>query len=163
MISISSCLPLSTLPATDCIRPPSPFAESRPPAAVVMPAKSNGVASENHVHARWQALAAKKRARVEAQLPAAWRLSPHILGTVHGGMHSTANVIELETARNSGILSDDEFSLTENYSATALVAKLASRQVTSFEVTTAFCKRAAVGQQLVNHTRLVVAINGANI
>ncbi|KAJ5733144.1 Amidase, partial [Penicillium manginii] len=49
-----------------------------------------------------------------------------------------------------GLLSDLELDLTENYTAAQLLAKLASGEASSLAVTTAFCKRAAIAQQVTS-------------
>lgn len=43
-----------------------------------------------------------------------------------------------------GILPNEEFDITENYDATALLGLLASKKVSSITVTTAFCNPASV-------------------
>lgn len=50
----------------------------------------------------------------------------------------------------SGLLTDAELSMTENYSASQLVGLIARGDLTSEEVTRAFLKRAGIAQQLVN-------------
>ena len=111
----------------------------------------NGSATGIRASFEWEALASKKRAEVDAQLPVDWRLSRELLDEVQGGMHSTANIVDLDIARRSGVLSAKELEITGDYSSSALVAKIARKELTSLEVTTAFCKRAAVGQQLVRN------------
>jgi amidase len=49
-----------------------------------------------------------------------------------------------------GILSAKEIHITSDYDATSLAAAICSRKLTSEEVAVAFCKRAAIAQQLVN-------------
>lgn len=92
----------------------------------------------------WQQKAGAKRAAVLANIPKAWLLPSDILSTV--SQDSPQNVIWFKC----GILTDEEIDITENYDATDLLAKLASRELTSVAVTTAFCKRAAIAQQLTN-------------
>lgn len=50
--------------------------------------------------------------------------------------------------RACGLLTEKELQITEQYDAPALVKELASGSLTSVEVTTAFCKRAAIAHQL---------------
>jgi amidase len=52
--------------------------------------------------------------------------------------------------RDCGLLTARELEITEIADATALLEKIHSRQWTSLEVTVAFCKRAAIAQQLIN-------------
>lgn len=47
-------------------------------------------------------------------------------------------------------MTEKELDITENYDATDLVGMMAERRLTSTEVVTAFCKRAAVAQQCVS-------------
>ena len=114
-----------------------------------MPSWVSGSNAGTYYPTQWEALASKKRAEVDAQLPDDWRLSRELLDVVQDGMHSTANIVESDIVRRSGIMSGRELEITGEYTASALVAKIAKRQLTSLEVTTAFCKRAAIGQQLV--------------
>ena len=52
--------------------------------------------------------------------------------------------------RICGLLTEHELDITENYDAVTLLEKIAAKELTSHLVTTAFCKRAAVAQQLVS-------------
>lgn len=52
--------------------------------------------------------------------------------------------------RSSGLLSDAELQLTEDYDATALLEMLAARKVTAVELLAAFRKRATIAQQCVS-------------
>src|SRR4051812_12755395 len=91
----------------------------------------------------WRTLAASKRASVYSKIPAAWRLPAS--QTTQYTEESPISV--LDVPRTSGILTEKELDITENYDATALVEKMRNRELTSVEVVTAFCKRAAVAQQ----------------
>lgn len=57
----------------------------------------------------------------------------------------------LDFPRRSGLLTNDEIDITENYDAVSLLEAMASGELTSLAVTTAFCKRAAIAHQLVRH------------
>ncbi|KAF1961122.1 amidase [Byssothecium circinans] len=94
----------------------------------------------------WRPLAASKRASTLSKIPKEWRL-PASLTTP---LTETSSTNVLSIPRTCGLLSPRELELTENYDATALVDLMRSRQATSVEVVTAFCKRAAVAQQCVN-------------
>ncbi|KAF2171234.1 hypothetical protein M409DRAFT_50700 [Zasmidium cellare ATCC 36951] len=50
--------------------------------------------------------------------------------------------------RECGLLTDEELDITENYDLVALSEAIASRKLTSVQVTSAFCKRAAIAHQL---------------
>ena len=56
----------------------------------------------------------------------------------------------LHLIRAAGILSQKEMDITETTDAELLLKKLASKELSSVEVTTAFCKRAALAHQLTN-------------
>lgn len=93
----------------------------------------------------WKAKGQAKLASTSAKIPAAWKLSDDLLKD--GGLTSSRNV--LNVPRESGILTERELELTEAYDATDLVHKLASGEIGAEELTVAFCKRAAIAQQLV--------------
>ncbi|KAJ9666035.1 hypothetical protein H2201_003948 [Coniosporium apollinis] len=94
----------------------------------------------------WQAIAAGKRESNAAKIPKEWRLPQDILKDVHNS--SDLNVLDIP--RSCGILTDQEVAITEKHDATALLEKLASGELTAYDVTLAFCKRAALAQQLTN-------------
>ena len=82
----------------------------------------------------------QKRAAQEAGIPATWHLSPDTL--------SNAPKDALTTIRTCDILTPQELAWTETSSLSELLSHLAQRKVSSVQLTTAFCKRAAVAQQL---------------
>lgn len=93
----------------------------------------------------WRILVDRKRKQVDSQIPTAWRLDSVLLAsTLDNGKLLEANI-----PRRSGILSQQEIDITEHYSAEQLLRRLARGEMTSLVVTTAFCKRAAIAQQLV--------------
>lgn len=51
--------------------------------------------------------------------------------------------------RKLGILTAKELQITEQYTVSQLLEALKSGQLTALEVTVAYCKRAAIAQQLV--------------
>ncbi|KAJ5659364.1 hypothetical protein N7507_005815 [Penicillium longicatenatum] len=89
----------------------------------------------------WQELVARKRAECQQRIPGEWTLSADLL-------NAPPHLMEYDVPRRSGILSELELDLTENYTATQLLAKLASGHISSLALTTALCKRAAIAQQL---------------
>ncbi|RMZ82505.1 hypothetical protein DV737_g1991, partial [Chaetothyriales sp. CBS 132003] len=93
----------------------------------------------------WQEIAAKKRAEVASKIPPEWRLLPSYLDKV--SPTSTWNV--LAVPRECGILSQDEIHITEGHDAVSLVEAIAAGTYTALQVATAFCKRAAIAQQLI--------------
>lgn len=87
-----------------------------------------------------KAIAANAQRAVLDSIPAKWRLSEAFAKD-----HSKSAI---EKLRDCSILTARQIDLTEK-SATELVADLATGQVTSVEVTEAFCTRAAIAHQLV--------------
>ncbi|KAL3424077.1 fatty-acid amide hydrolase (amidase) [Phlyctema vagabunda] len=91
----------------------------------------------------WQEISAAKKAEQLERIPKEWILAPDKL--------PAQGTIDLRpVASSSGILSERELKITEEYDATALVQEIAVGTYTAVEVVTAYCKRAAVGQQLCN-------------
>ncbi|KAG0648965.1 amidase [Hyphodiscus hymeniophilus] len=89
----------------------------------------------------WQAIAERKQAERQSRIPKEWLL-PSLPSS------STLNVLSIP--QTCGILSSKELEITEKYDATSLAQAIASNRLTAEEVTTAFCKRAAVAQQVCN-------------
>jgi amidase len=98
----------------------------------------------------WQARGAEKRARCQSQIPKAWHVPSAIVQSLKHPLESSKNnLIELGIARRSGLLTEKELNITEAYDVPGLLNALASGDLSSLEVTVAFCKRAAIAQQLV--------------
>lgn len=91
----------------------------------------------------WEKLAANKRAEMFDKIPAEWRLSPEFLTE---GADLNANVLDVPS--RCGILSLEELEITEKYSATSLAVAVRSGSLKAKTVASAFCKRAAIAQQL---------------
>lgn len=89
----------------------------------------------------WRDIAARKKAEQYARIPQAWLLPQPT-------DKDKSNI--LQVPRQSGILTDAELQITEKYDATELVDELSKGNLTSESVATAFCKRAAIAQQLTN-------------
>ncbi|PYH42853.1 putative general amidase [Aspergillus saccharolyticus JOP 1030-1] len=94
----------------------------------------------------WQQKVQAKQAAAAAKIPAEWRLPAHLLATADPV--SPENV--LSVPRDCGLLTERELAITETVDATALLAQIAAGKYSAVEVTTAFCKRAAIAQQLTN-------------
>jgi len=92
----------------------------------------------------WKTLVLKKQAEVSSQIPPAWRLPAE-----YTDISETTNRNVLDIPRRCGILSQKQLDITENYDATSLLQKMHRRELSAYEVTEAFCIRAAVAQQLV--------------
>lgn len=92
----------------------------------------------------WKDVVAKKRSEI-ALIPAEWIVDPVLLADIKN--KQGGNVLGGPSRAN--ILTPEELDITGNHSAVQLVKKIANKQLTSVQVTTAFCKRAAIAQQLV--------------
>ncbi|SMR55306.1 unnamed protein product [Zymoseptoria tritici ST99CH_1E4] len=87
----------------------------------------------------WKHKAAQKREAQLNSIPQEWRLSdpkPQPKNTY-------------EYLKTSNLLTPQELAITETTSARALLSDLASGKLSAVAVTTAFCKRAAIAQQLI--------------
>lgn len=98
----------------------------------------------------FQTRGAEKRARCQSLVPKAWQLPSTLVQSLkHPLEKSKNNFIELGIVRRSGLLTEKELKITEAYDVQGLLKALASGEFSSLEVTVAFCKRAAIAQQLV--------------
>jgi len=95
---------------------------------------SIGMATKLDGDCRWQDICTEKRNKRNNLIPMAWRLK---------------RPDELMTAVNCGILSNEEVSITSEYDAVGIVEAIRQNLFTVEAVTIAFCKRAAIAQQLV--------------
>ncbi|KAL1306190.1 hypothetical protein AAFC00_004292 [Neodothiora populina] len=86
----------------------------------------------------WEEVAADKRARIAKSIPSVWKIDTSSLSD---------NVMDVP--EKCGLLSSEELAIT-NSTAVELVEKMATGKLKSVDVTTAFCKRAAVAQQVTN-------------
>lgn len=94
----------------------------------------------------WQTLASRKRAALYDKIPPSWRLP----SSTTAQFSATTSTSVLHIPRTSGILTPRDLDLTDNYTASSLVAMMLAKEASSYEVTLAFCKRAALAQQCVN-------------
>ncbi|TVY85059.1 putative amidase [Lachnellula suecica] len=91
--------------------------------------------------APYKAIARRKQAERESRIPSEWRLSSP----------PSSNTLDVRSIpRTSGILSSKELEITGNYDATSLAQAIGSGSLTAEQVTIAFCKRAAIAQQVCN-------------
>ena len=106
-------------------------------------------ATPDESEAPWQPIARRKQAYRDSTIPSAWRVSPDLLPKDPPKLeYGPQNV--LSVPRKCGVLSELEVSMTEEYTIKSLLAAIASKQLKAVDVTTAFCKRAAIAQQLTN-------------
>ncbi|CEL10198.1 hypothetical protein ASPCAL13322 [Aspergillus calidoustus] len=92
----------------------------------------------------WEMIAQQKRKERAAKIPREWLLPEPL----------TSDKISspISLLQSSGLLSQRELNLTsrENHDATSLLQGLANGKITSTELVTTFCKRAALAHQLTN-------------
>jgi amidase len=86
----------------------------------------------------WQDRAAEKRARIQASIPKEWLVQ-------NAGSKTSA----VDLIASSDLLTPKEVEITRS-AATDLVRKMSVGELTSVEVTLAFCKRAALVHQAVS-------------
>lgn len=92
----------------------------------------------------WKEIAKSKQAERLSKIPKEWRIPEHLY-------KGKTNVIDIPTT--CGILTAQEVHITTDFDATGLLEKLRLGKFSSEEVTVAFCKRAAIAQQLVSMRR----------
>jgi amidase len=94
----------------------------------------------------------KYRIVTASKIPQSLRLHPSYLESL---LSTSQSVIDVP--KQCGLLTEQEIDITENYDAVALIEKIATQQFSSVAVTTAFCKRAAIAQQLVGRFWMIDA------
>ncbi|KAI9668599.1 MAG: hypothetical protein M1831_001038 [Alyxoria varia] len=89
----------------------------------------------------YHSIAKRKQAERDSRIPAEWKLETP----------PPASVLDVrDVPRKSGILSQAELEITEKYDATPLAEAVRSGHLKCVDVTLAFCKRAAIAQQVTN-------------
>jgi amidase len=96
----------------------------------------------------YQHIAAEKKLQQSSKILKDWLIPPETC-------QSATNVMSVPIT--CGILSDVECNITSDYDATALLEKLKAGVWSAEQVTIAFCKRAAIAQQLVSKTMHAVS------
>ncbi|BCS30695.1 putative general amidase [Aspergillus puulaauensis] len=100
--------------------------------------------------ASWEERVFRKQRECFNKIPLEWRVPDDLLSTFKKPMSEYKHdFIRANLIRRSGILTARELKITENYTVRELTTELAKGALTSAEVTLAYCKRAAVAQQLV--------------
>lgn len=104
-------------------------------------------ASQSSVEvADWKQVALSKRVSTFNKIPKDW-----LLPIEQASQYTETNPISvLDVPSTSGILTQKELEITENHDATDLVALMTQGELSSVEVVTAFCKRAAIAHQATN-------------
>ncbi|KAF4630115.1 hypothetical protein G7Y89_g8025 [Cudoniella acicularis] len=89
----------------------------------------------------YQKIAAEKRLQRSNNIPKDWLIPTELY-------RDATNVLEVPST--CGVLNGVELEITSEYDATALLGKLKTGVWSAEQVTVAFCKRAAIAQQLIN-------------
>lgn len=97
----------------------------------------------------WEETALEEQGKRDAAIPSEWRLKTPISPSARNFMR-----IPYE----SSIMTPQELALTEK-DATELLALLAEGKLRSYDLTLAFCKRAALAQQVVCATNSTFKVN----
>ena len=99
----------------------------------------------------WKDVVARKQAECKSKLPSAWTLPETIFSGLQYPLDQNPNkLLGMDIPRRSGIMTDRELHITEDFTVAELLKKLATGELTSLEVTIAFSKRAVIAQQLVS-------------
>ena len=98
----------------------------------------------------WQEKVSTKRQSNWRKIPKEWLLPKSFLQTINASEHESTDLIALHAIEKSGLLSQAELEITENYTASQLLEKISSGSVSAVAATRAFSKRAAIAQQLVS-------------
>ncbi|RSL44838.1 hypothetical protein CEP54_014518 [Fusarium duplospermum] len=99
----------------------------------------------------WKTLASAHASKQLASIPSDWILNDAKLREISGaGTPREGQLLELDAARQSGLLTEGELTITQDFSATDILKPLHTQKLSAEEVTVAFCKRAALAQQLTS-------------
>ncbi|PYH69247.1 amidase [Aspergillus vadensis CBS 113365] len=96
--------------------------------------------------AQWEGLIADKLRDRASKIPPEWVLPETIINQIT----QDANISAFDILRHHGLLSREEVAITESYDAQSLHQDIIEGRLTSLQVCKAFCKRAAIAQQLTN-------------
>ncbi len=99
----------------------------------------------DELDAPWKDIARRKRAQRDTVIPKDWKLDQKHLPQENGEPENVLSVPD-----QCGILSAVDLKITSQYRARNLISAITSNRLTAKEVATAFCKRAAIAQQLTN-------------
>ncbi|KAL6405140.1 amidase [Ilyonectria robusta] len=94
----------------------------------------------------WQKLIEAKLADRDSRIRPEWRIDERI--TMQVNHHSTLSAFDL--LDQTTFFTEREREITEKHDASTLIQMMATGAISSVEVTTALCKRAAIAQQLTN-------------
>lgn len=96
--------------------------------------------------AKWEDIAASKQSQLKSRIPKEWLLSPDLLPAPN----SSQSLLSIPSKAVPSILTPKELSLTDFHDATSLAEAIRERKLTAEEVAIAYCKRAAIAQQVCN-------------
>ncbi|OJZ82278.1 hypothetical protein ASPFODRAFT_51146 [Aspergillus luchuensis CBS 106.47] len=96
--------------------------------------------------AQWDGLIADKLRDRASKIPPEWVLPRKIINQIT----QDANISAFDILRHHDLLSREEVAITESYDAQSLHQEIIEGRLTSLQVCKAFCKRAAIAQQLTN-------------
>ena len=96
--------------------------------------------TSSNVKPTWQDICTVKRKNRDNAIPAAWKIP---------NLEALTELNVLKVPSDCGILTSEEVSITTEYDAVGIVEAIREKLFTAEAVTTAFCKRAAIAQQLV--------------
>jgi amidase len=100
--------------------------------------------------ATWESKVAAKQQSARNKIPKEWLLPTSVFAALQTLVaEHPDHVLQMDIPRNSGLFSDRELAITENYTVEELIKGLRDGELSSLEVTVAFSKRAAMAQQLV--------------
>ncbi|EFQ27304.1 amidase [Colletotrichum graminicola] len=99
----------------------------------------------------WEAIASRHRDKQQQAIPQDWIIPHSKLKELNGtGTANEGRLVSLEAARKSALLTEKELKITESNNARKLLERIHTGELSSEEVTVAFCKRAALAQQLTS-------------
>jgi amidase len=97
----------------------------------------------------YRIIAAEKKLQQSNKIPQDWLVPSQTI-------EPTTNLLEVPAT--CGVLSEVECKITSDHDATALLEKLKWGTWSAEQVTVAFCKRAAIAQQLVSYPMMVFPV-----
>lgn len=93
------------------------------------------------ITATWQERAAAKRESIATSIPQEWRLDATVI-------QKSSQQRDISGAYIEGLIDQETVAITQ-LDSLEIVAAIQSRRYSAVQVTTAFCRRAAVAQQIV--------------
>lgn len=99
----------------------------------------------------WQDRVARKKQADADKIPQEWRLPEALISSLPQPLEEhPVNLLSLAIPQKSGVLTEAELKIINDYSTPDLLAALAAGRLTAVAVATAFCKQAAIAKQLTN-------------